>query len=52
MCGYALRAAPGTPTSPRSGGRGDDKAAALITHYPLDGLLPAGQGLAWARWPT
>jgi hypothetical protein len=48
MCSYGVFAAPGTPTSPRSGGRGDDEGV-LITHYPLDGLLPAGQCLAFHR---
>ncbi len=50
MGSHALRAAPGTPTSPSPGGRGDDEEGkALITHYPLDGLLPPGQSLAFHR---
>ncbi len=49
MCSHTLRAAPGTPVSPLSGGRGDDEAEASITHYPLDGLLPPGQSLAFHR---
>jgi hypothetical protein len=48
MFSHALRAAPGPPVSPLSGGRGDDEEA-LITHYPLGGLLPPGQGLAFHR---
>jgi hypothetical protein len=49
MCSHALLAAPGTPTSPPSGGRGDDEETALITHYSLDGLLPTGRSLAFHR---
>jgi hypothetical protein len=49
MCSHTLRAAPGTPVSPLSGGRGDDEAEASITHYPLDGLLPPEQSLAFHR---
>lgn len=46
MGSHTLRATPDAPTSPSPGGCGDNKAA-LITHYPLDGLLPAGQSLAF-----
>jgi hypothetical protein len=49
MCSHALLAASGTPTSPLSGGHGDDEAEALITNYPLDGLLPPGHSLASHR---
>jgi hypothetical protein len=49
MFSHTLLAAPSIPTAPRSGGRGHDEVEALITHYPLDGLLPAGQGLAFHR---
>jgi hypothetical protein len=49
MCSHGLLAAPGPPVSPLSGGRGNDEGVALITHYPLDGLLPPGQGLAFHR---
>jgi hypothetical protein len=48
MCSHELLATPCTPTSPRSGGRSDDEKE-LITHYPLDGLLPAGHSLAFHR---
>jgi hypothetical protein len=48
MCSHALLATPCTPTSPRSGGRSDDEKE-LITHHPLDGLLPAGHSLAFHR---
>jgi len=49
MCSHGQLAAPGPPVSPLSGGRGNDEGVALITHYPLDGLLPPGQGLAFHR---
>jgi hypothetical protein len=49
MFSHTLLAAPGPPVSPLSGGRGDDEAEALITHYPLDGLLPPGHSLAFHR---
>jgi hypothetical protein len=49
MFRHALLAAPRPPTSPLSGGRGDDEEEALITHYPLDGFLPAGHSLAFHR---
>jgi hypothetical protein len=48
MFSHALLAAPGTPTSPLSGGHGDDEEA-LITHYPLDSLLPPRHSLAFHR---
>ena len=48
MISHTVFATPGPPTAPCSGGRSDDEGA-LITHYPLDGLLPAGQGLAFHR---
>ncbi len=49
MCSHTPLAAPGTPVSPLSDGRGDDEAEASITHYPLDGLLPPGHSLAFHR---
>jgi len=48
MFSHTVFATPGPPTSPLSGGRSDDEGA-LITHYPLDGLLPAGHSLAFHR---
>jgi hypothetical protein len=49
MFSHALLAAPGTPVSPLSGRHGDGEEEALITHYPLDGLLPPGHSLAFHR---
>jgi hypothetical protein len=50
MGSHVLLTAPGTPTSPRSGGHGDnEERKALITQYPLDGFLPAEQSLAFHR---
>jgi hypothetical protein len=49
MFSHTVFAAPDTPASPLSGGRGDDEGEGLITHYPLDGFLPAGHGLAFHR---
>jgi hypothetical protein len=46
MCSHAPLASLGTPLS---GGRGNDETEAPITNFPLDGLLPAGQGLAFHR---
>jgi hypothetical protein len=31
MCSHVLLAAPGTPASPRSGGRGDDEGCSSAT---------------------
>jgi hypothetical protein len=49
MFSHALLAAPRPPESGEVGGRGDGEEEASITHYPLDGLLPAGHSLAFHR---